>query len=95
MSVLKTVLVWPLQGLIRLYQWTISPMLGPRCRFYPSCSDYAIQSLARFGPLGGVYLSLRRLIRCHPWNDGGVDEVPDTLFGGGRWPRSLRERTDA
>lgn len=61
---------------IRLYQLVISPLLGPRCRFYPSCSAYAVEALTRHGALRGSWLALRRLLRCHPWNPGGVDPVP-------------------
>lgn len=63
--------------LIRLYQWTVSPLLGPRCRFYPSCSHYALQSVQRFGALRGSWLALVRLLRCHPWQPGGYDPVPE------------------
>jgi putative membrane protein insertion efficiency factor len=62
--------------LIRLYQWTLSPLLGPTCRFYPSCSQYALEALLRFGVLRGSVLALRRLGRCHPWHPGGFDPVP-------------------
>jgi uncharacterized protein len=62
--------------LIRLYQLTISPLLGPRCRFHPSCSQYALEALARFGFLRGSWLAVRRIGRCHPWNPGGFDPVP-------------------
>ena len=62
--------------LIRLYQLTVSPLLGPRCRFYPSCSHYALEALARFGFLRGSWLAVRRIGRCHPWNPGGLDPVP-------------------
>ena len=62
--------------LIRLYQWTVSPLLGPACRFHPSCSQYALEALLRFGVLRGGALALRRLARCHPWNPGGFDPVP-------------------
>jgi len=62
--------------LIRLYQWTVSPLLGPRCRFYPSCSSYALQAITRFGVLCGGWLAARRLARCHPWHPGGFDPVP-------------------
>jgi putative membrane protein insertion efficiency factor len=62
--------------LIRLYQWTVSPLLGPACRFHPSCSQYALEALLRFGVLRGGALALKRLARCHPWNPGGFDPVP-------------------
>jgi putative membrane protein insertion efficiency factor len=62
---------------IRLYKRLISPFLGPRCRFFPSCSDYAADALLRHGLLRGSYLAVRRLLRCHPWNPGGVDRVPE------------------
>ncbi len=63
-------------ALIRLYQWTLSPLLGPTCRFYPSCSQYARLSILRFGFLHGSWLSIKRLGRCHPWHPGGFDPVP-------------------
>lgn len=63
--------------LIRLYQWTVSPLLGPRCRFYPSCSHYALEAIERFGVLKGGWLAARRLGRCHPWQPGGFDPVPE------------------
>ncbi|MDQ3383445.1 MAG: membrane protein insertion efficiency factor YidD [Actinomycetota bacterium] len=66
------VLVW----LVRGYQVLISPLLGPTCRYYPSCSAYAVEALQRFGPVRGTWLTLRRLSRCHPWSPGGVDHVP-------------------
>jgi uncharacterized protein len=67
--------------LIRLYQLTVSPLLGPRCRFYPSCSHYALEALARFGALRGGWLTLKRIGRCHPWNPGGLDPVPLAFAG--------------
>jgi uncharacterized protein len=63
-------------GLIRLYQWTVSPLVGPACRFYPSCSQYALEAISRFGVLKGGWLALARLGRCHPWHPGGFDPVP-------------------
>lgn len=63
--------------LIRLYQWLVSPLLPPACRFYPSCSAYAVTALTRHGALRGSYLTVRRLCRCHPFNPGGIDPVPD------------------
>ncbi|HPV79648.1 MAG TPA: membrane protein insertion efficiency factor YidD [Dermatophilaceae bacterium] len=67
----------PLLMLVRIYQLAISPLLPQRCRFYPSCSAYAVTALTRFGPLRGGWLAARRLGRCHPWNPGGVDHVPE------------------
>jgi putative membrane protein insertion efficiency factor len=62
--------------LIRCYQLFVSPLLGPRCRFYPSCSHYALEALQAHGSIRGSYLALRRLLRCHPWHPGGYDPVP-------------------
>jgi uncharacterized protein len=59
--------------LVRIYQWTLSPLLGPTCRFYPSCSNYAIEALTHYGLLRGSWLTLKRLARCHPWHPGGID----------------------
>jgi hypothetical protein len=65
-----------LKGLIRLYQWTLSPFLGKNCRFYPSCSAYCLEAIERHGSAKGVLLGLKRLVKCGPWHKGGVDEVP-------------------
>ena len=65
-----------LMGLIRLYQWTISPMIGPVCRFYPSCSHYGYEAIKIHGSVYGTYLTIWRLLRCNPWNPGGIDYVP-------------------
>lgn len=62
--------------LITAYRWTISPMLGNRCRFYPSCSQYSIEAIQQHGALRGAWLTIRRLLRCHPWHPGGYDPVP-------------------
>ncbi len=64
---------------IRLYQRLLSPLLPPSCRFVPTCSTYAIQAIERHGIAGGGLLALRRVARCHPWNPGGADPVPERL----------------
>ena len=61
---------------IRLYQCTLSPVLGPSCRFYPTCSNYAYEAILRYGPLKGLIFALKRIARCHPFNEGGIDPVP-------------------
>jgi len=66
-----------LVGLIRAYQLAISPWLGPRCRFDPTCSEYAADSIRRFGPVRGSWLAFRRVARCHPWGGSGYDPVPE------------------
>lgn len=63
-------------ALLRLYKRFISPMLPPSCRFTPTCSEYSYEAIQRYGVLKGGWLSLRRLLRCHPWNAGGFDPVP-------------------
>lgn len=70
-------LTLPLRGLIRIYQLFISPMLGPSCRYLPSCSDYAAEAIERHGALVGTWLALKRLARCHPWGGSGYDPVPE------------------
>lgn len=62
--------------IIRTYRLLLSPLLGNNCRFYPSCSQYAIEAIEGHGPLRGAWLALRRVLRCHPWHPGGVDPVP-------------------
>lgn len=62
--------------LIRIYRWTISPLLGPVCRFHPSCSRYAEGCLLTHGPFSGSLLALKRLAKCHPFHPGGIDPVP-------------------
>lgn len=63
-------------ALIRLYQATLSPLLGTRCRFHPTCSAYTHEAIAKYGFFRGVWLGTRRLLRCHPFHAGGIDPVP-------------------
>ncbi|MBP3844120.1 MAG: membrane protein insertion efficiency factor YidD [Prevotella sp.] len=70
-------LVWVLLLPIRFYQTAISPLTPPSCRFTPTCSEYARQALIKHGPFKGLYLAVRRLLRCHPWGGSGYDPVPD------------------
>lgn len=65
--------------LIRSYRKWISPLFPPCCRYYPTCSAYALQAVERFGAVKGSWLALCRLLRCHPWARGGVDEVPPKI----------------
>ncbi|EAS62843.1 membrane protein insertion efficiency factor YidD [Photobacterium angustum] len=69
---------WLVVGLVRFYQLAISPLLGPRCRFTPTCSQYAIEAVKTHGALKGCWLAAKRLLKCHPLNDGGYDPVPPT-----------------
>lgn len=72
--------------MVRIYQYTLSPFLGPRCRFWPSCSSYAIEAIQVHGPLKGSWMAVKRVMRCHPGSDGGMDPVP-----GGRSEALCRE----
>ena len=70
-------------ALVRVYRFVVSPLLGPCCRFHPTCSEYAIDALRRFGPLRGSGLAAWRVARCHPFNPGGYDPVPAGPPAGG------------
>lgn len=69
-------IVGAIKSLLRFYHWVVSPWLGSRCRFVPTCSDYAQQALDKHGVTQGLYLTMRRLSRCHPWGGSGFDPVP-------------------
>ena len=79
-KVLTAIVHWPARAItalliaaIQVYQFTLSPLLGPACRFEPTCSRYMVESLRKYGPLKGLARGLRRVSRCHPWNPGGYD----------------------
>jgi len=63
-------------GIILAYRYLVSPVLGPRCRYLPTCSEYGLEAIRRHGPLKGGYLTLKRIVRCHPWGGSGHDPVP-------------------
>lgn len=71
---MRRLLIYP----IRFYRYAVSPMLGPSCRFHPSCSEYADEAITRHGALRGSWLAARRIACCHPWHPGGYDPVPGT-----------------
>jgi putative membrane protein insertion efficiency factor len=76
---MKKILKWlglPFIGMIKLYQWGISPIIGPKCRYTPTCSSYAIQALQKHGLIKGLWLAVKRISRCHPWGGSGWDPVP-------------------
>lgn len=70
-------LAWVLKKLVRGYQVALSPLMAPRCRFYPTCSSYAIEALEKHGAIKGSWLTIKRLGKCHPLHPGGFDPVPD------------------
>ena len=73
------------RGLVKLYRVTLSPLIGFHCRYLPTCSDYADQALARHGLWAGGWMTLARLMRCHPWGNSGLDFVPDVPPQDARW----------
>lgn len=77
MKFLLQLLSLPFLALIKIYQWVISPILGPnKCRFTPTCSHYAAEALKKHGPFKGLWLAIKRISRCHPWGGQGYDPVP-------------------
>jgi putative membrane protein insertion efficiency factor len=73
---IRKILIWIVVLPIRLYQWTISPLLPASCRHVPTCSEYAVEALKIHGLITGTYLAIRRILRCHPWGTHGYDPVP-------------------
>jgi putative membrane protein insertion efficiency factor len=73
---LKKILIAPFVLLIKFYQICISPFTPPSCRFTPTCSQYALEAFRKYGPFKGFWLSLKRILRCHPWGGSGYDPVP-------------------
>jgi putative membrane protein insertion efficiency factor len=63
-------------ALIRFYQYAISPLIGRRCRYFPTCSEYTADAVTKYGALKGSWLGVKRICRCHPWHPGGYDPVP-------------------
>jgi putative membrane protein insertion efficiency factor len=77
MKIILRILSLPFIALIKLYQWILSPMLGSsKCRFTPTCSQYALEAFKKYGPFKGFWLSAKRISRCHPWGGHGYDPVP-------------------
>jgi hypothetical protein len=76
MGMFKSILSFPFILLIKLYQWIISPWIGPACRFTPTCSHYGIEALKKYGPIKGLWLTVKRISKCHPWGGSGYDPVP-------------------
>ena len=77
MTIINKLLQVIFSGIIRVYQYTLSPILGPSCRFYPSCSHYGYEAIQKHGLIKGGWLAVTRIGRCHPFNPGGIDEVPE------------------
>ena len=76
LKTLRKIIAWPFLMLIKFYRICISPLLGPHCRYTPTCSQYAYQAISKYGIIKGGWLALKRLLRCHPWGGSGYDPVP-------------------
>lgn len=76
MKSVKQILSLPFIGLIRIYQLIISPWLGPSCRYTPTCSQYGIEAFKKYGPIKGMWLTIKRVVSCNPWGGHGHDPVP-------------------
>ena len=73
---IRQAFVWLLIIPVKIYQWVISPMIGPSCRYTPTCSAYSIEALKKHGPIKGLWLSIKRILSCNPWGGSGYDPVP-------------------
>jgi putative membrane protein insertion efficiency factor len=76
MKTLLKIVAFPFIALIKIYQWFISPLLGPKCRYTPTCSQYGLEAFKKYGALKGLWLMARRVAKCHPWGGSGYDPVP-------------------
>ena len=76
---LNKIIIFPFVLFIRVYQLIISPMLGSNCRFIPTCSEYAMESLKEYGLIKGFFLSIKRIGKCHPWGSHGYDPIPNKM----------------
>jgi uncharacterized protein len=75
-DILKNILTGFLMLLVKFYQYVISPLIPASCRYTPTCSEYSMQALKKYGPFKGLWLSLKRILRCNPWGGSGYDPVP-------------------
>lgn len=76
MPTVKQIASFPFIAVIKIYQWCISPWLGPSCRYTPTCSQYGLEAFKKYGPFKGMWLTMKRISRCHPWGGHGPDPVP-------------------
>jgi putative membrane protein insertion efficiency factor len=76
MQVINKILSAPFILLIKLYQWILSPLLGPKCRYTPTCSNYGLEAFKKYGPIKGFWLTVKRVVSCNPWGGHGHDPVP-------------------
>ena len=76
---LNKIIIFPFVLFIRVYQLIISPMIGSNCRFIPTCSEYAMESLREYGLIKGIFLSIKRIGKCHPWGSHGYDPIPNKM----------------
>ena len=75
-QILRSVAIFPFIALIKFYRACISPLKPPTCRFTPTCSQYGLEAFRKYGPFKGLYLTVKRILRCHPWGGSGYDPVP-------------------